>query len=157
MSTTSPDPAPMRLAIDASRQALAAGDMPYGATLVSPAGEVLLTERNRERSRGDCSAHAEMMLVRRAAEQLGAAALQRATVYASGEPCAMCSGAMYWAGIGRVIYAASQPDMAELMGGRLLPARCADLLGAAEPPVPVTGGVLSDEALQVLRTAAASR
>ncbi len=148
------DPGPMRLAIEASRQALAAGDMPYGATLVSPAGQVLLTERNRERSSGDCSAHAEMVLVRRAAEQLGAAALQGATVYASGEPCAMCAGAMYWAGVGRVVYAAAQPDMAALMGGRLLPARCADLLGAAEPPLPVSGGLLSDEALAVLRAAA---
>lgn len=146
---------PMRLAIEASRQALEAGDMPYGATLVSPAGQVLLTERNRQNTAQDCTAHAEMVLVREAARQLGAEALQGATVYASGEPCAMCAGAMYWAGVGRVVWAAPQPDMADLLGGALLPARCADLLGEGSPPVPVTGGVLQDEAMAVLREAAA--
>ena len=104
---------------------------------------------------GDCSAHAEMVLVRRATEQLGADALRGATVYASGEPCAMCAGAMYWAGVGHVVYAAAQPEMAALLGGPLLPARCTELLAAAEPPLPVTGGVLAEEALALLRRAAA--
>ena len=157
MRTTDADLPPMRLAIEASRQALAAGDRPFGATLVSPAGQVLLTERNRQHSSADTSAHAETVLLRRAAEQLGPAALQGATVYASGEPCAMCTGAMYWAGVGRVVYAAAQPDIAQLLGGPLLPARCADLLGAATPPVPVTGGVLAGEALAVMQGAAATR
>ena len=155
MTATEADLPPMRLAIAASRQALDAGDMPYGATLVSPAGQVLLTERNRQHTAQDCTAHAEMVLVREAARQLGAAALQGATVYASGEPCVMCAGAMYWAGVGRVVWAAPQPNMAELLGGPLLPARCADLLGSAQPPVPVTGGVLQDEAMAVLHDAAA--
>ena len=150
-----PDHHAMRLAIAAAGDALAAGDMPYGATLVAPDGQVLLTERNRQHSRGDCSAHAEMVLVRRATEQLGADALRGATVYASGEPCAMCAGAMYWAGVGHVVYAAAQPEMAALLGGPLLPARCAELLAAAEPPLPVTGGVLAEEALALLRSAAA--
>ena len=132
MPTPDVDLAPMRLAIAASRQALAAGDQPFGATLVSPAGQVLLTERNRQHTAADTSAHAETVLLRRAAEQLGPAALRGATVYA-----------------------AAQPDMARVLGGPLLPARCADLLGAATPPVPVTGGVLADEALAVLQDAAA--
>lgn len=150
-----PDHHAMRLAIAAAGDALAAGDMPYGATLVAPDGQVLLTERNRQHSSGDCSAHAETVLVRRATEQLGADALRGATVYASGEPCAMCAGAMYWAGVGHVVYAAAQPEMAALLGGPLLPARCTELLAAAEPPLPVTGGVLAEEALALLRSAAA--
>ncbi|HRN76176.1 nucleoside deaminase [Ottowia sp.] len=157
MNTQESDLHPMQLAIEASREAAAAGDMPYGATLVSPAGEVLLTERNRECSSGDVSAHAEVVLVRRAREQLGADAVKGATVYASGEPCAMCAGAMFWAGVGRVVYAASQPEMAALSeGGAQLPARCADLLGAAQPPVAVTGGVLAESAMAVLREVAAA-
>jgi tRNA(Arg) A34 adenosine deaminase TadA len=146
LPVTDTDLAAMRLAIAASRQALDAGDMPSGAALLSPAGQL---------STQDCSAHAEMVLVRRATEQLGAASLQGATVYASGEPCAMCAGALFWAGVGRVVFAAAQPDMAALLGGPLLPTRCADLLGAATPPVAVTGGVLADEAMAVLRDATA--
>ncbi|MFD1712069.1 nucleoside deaminase [Ottowia sp. GY511] len=149
--TTSPDPAAMRLAIEASRMAVAAGDRPYGAALAAPDGEVLLVERNRQHTANDSTAHAEMVLVREAEARLGAASLQGATVYASGEPCAMCAGAMFWAGVARVVYAAPQPALALMQGGPLLPARCADLLGHAQPPVRVEGEFLADEALAVLR------
>ena len=104
MPTPDVDLAPMRLAIAASRQALAAGDQPFGATLVSPAGQVLLTERNRQHTAADTSAHAETVLLRRAAEQLGPAALRGATVYASGEPCAMCAGAILLARLPLVVF-----------------------------------------------------
>lgn len=145
----------MRQAIEASREALRHGDEPYGAALVAPDGRVLLVARNEQNTTRDCTAHAEMMLVRRAQAELGAEALHGATAYASGEPCAMCAGALYWAGVAQVVYAVPQPDMAALLGGRLLPTRVEQLLGTAEPALPVTGGVLREEALAVLREAAA--
>lgn len=144
----------MRLAIEASRAALQRGDEPYGACLVAPDGHVLLVAGNEQHSTHDCTAHAEMVLVRRALAELGAASLQGATVHASGEPCAMCAGALYWAGVAHVAYAVPQPEMAGLLGGRLLPARAAQLLGTAVPPLPVTGEILREEALAVLRAAA---
>lgn len=140
----------MRLAIDASRQALERGDEPYGAALVGPDGQVRLVAGNTQNTTYDCTAHAEMVLLRRAQAEQGPAALQGATVYASGEPCAMCAGALYWAGVEHVVYAAPQPQMAAALGGRLLPTRCADLLGAARPPLRVTGAVLADEAMAVI-------
>lgn len=145
----------MRLAIEASRAAMRRGDEPYGASLVAPDGRVLLVAGNEQHSTRDCTAHAEMVLLRRAQAELGPAALHAATVHASGEPCAMCAGALYWAGVAHVVYAAAQPEMAALLGGRLLPARAEALLGAAQPPLRVTGGVLGGEALAVLREAAA--
>ena len=146
-----PDAATMRQAIAASRDAVAAGDRPYGAALAAPDGAVLMVERNRQHSAHDATAHAEMVLVRRAESELGPEALRGATVYASGEPCAMCAGAMFWAGVARVVYAAPQPALAELLGGPVLPLRCADLLAQAQPPVPVQGDFLAEEALAVLR------
>lgn len=143
----------MRLAIDASRNALARGDEPYGAALANADGQVLLVAENRQNTARDCTAHAEMELVRRAQTEFGPQALRGATVYASGEPCAMCAGAMYWAGVGHVVYAAAQADMAALVGGALLPARCAELLEAATPPLRVTGGLLVEQALAVLAQA----
>lgn len=143
----------MQLAIDASRAALALGDEPYGASLVGADGQVLMVAQNNQNTSGDCTGHAEMVLVRRAQAELGAQALRGATVYASGEPCAMCAGALFWAGVGQVVFAAAQPDMAAAVGGALLPARCADVLAAAEPPVPVIGGVLATEALAVITQA----
>lgn len=66
MNETNDDFAPMRLAIDASRRALAAGDSPYGATLVSADGRPIHTSPNQQHTSGDCTAHAEVMLVREA-------------------------------------------------------------------------------------------
>jgi tRNA(adenine34) deaminase len=153
MTITTVDHAPMQRAIDASRDALAAGNMPFGATLVSPAGELLWTAQNNQVTSGDCTGHAELVLVRDATAKLGAAALRGATVYASGEPCAMCSGAMFWAGIRRVVFAASQADIAAALGGDSLPIRSAQVYAGASPAVEVEGPVLPGPAIQVLRQA----
>ncbi|RFO96508.1 nucleoside deaminase [Rhodoferax lacus] len=145
------DTAPMALAIAASAAALEAGDMPFGATLVSPAGEVLLVARNNQVSTQDCTGHAELVLVRQAAGSLGPDSLRGATVYASGEPCAMCCGAMFWAGIGRVVYAASTADIAQALGGPLLPLDSRSVLAGASPAVEVQGPVMGAEAIAVLQ------
>lgn len=151
MSYTATEIQAMQLAIDAARQARTAGDTPFGATLVSPEGEILHTAPNRQNSTGDCTAHAEVVLVREAAQQLGADRLRGATVFASGEPCAMCSGAMFWAGISRVVFAASTQDICDALGGPVLPARCSEVLEPAQPAVQVEGGLLRDEAVDALK------
>lgn len=147
----------MRLAIDASRRALAAGDGPYGATLVAADGRVLHTAANTRHSSGDCTAHAEMVLVREAEARLGIEALRGSTVYASGEPCAMCSGALFWAGVRRIVFAVPNRTLGELLGGPLLPTGCAQTLAGTTPAVQVEGPVLENEALVVLREAARGR
>lgn len=141
----------MRLAIAASRSALAAGNNPFGATLVSQEGEVLLVAENNQRTTDDCTGHAEMVLVRQAAERLGAQALRGATVYASGEPCAMCAGAMYWAGISRVVFGATHQDIRDVLGTPALPASCTYLLRHAIPAVRVDPELLRQEAAAALR------
>lgn len=151
------DEAHMGCAIEASLAALEAGDMPYGAVLVSAQGELLMVARNRQVTSGDCTAHAEVVLIREASARLGPAALRGTTVYASGEPCAMCSGALFWAGVRRVVYAASNDVMAEMFGGDLLPIRCAQVLADASPPVRVDGPVGAAAALAVLQEAAVRR
>lgn len=145
----------MRASIAASRAAMEAGNMPYGALLVSPAGEALYTAQNNQITSGDCTGHAETALVREATAALGAGALRGATVYASGEPCAMCAGAMFWAGIRRVVFGIPQQVMAEVAGGDLLPIGCAAVFAGSTPPVAVEGPLLQDEAVAVLREFAA--
>ncbi|WP_050479217.1 nucleoside deaminase [Herbaspirillum rhizosphaerae] len=140
----------MRLAIQASSEALADGDMPFGATLVSPQGEILLVAANNQNSAADCTGHAEMVLVRTAQKQLGLRALRGATVYASGEPCAMCSGAMFWAEIKRVVYAASTAQIGAALGGPQLPLRSAETLANASPAMIVDGPLMAEEACAVL-------
>lgn len=151
------DATAMEFAIEASRSALESGNEPYGAALVAPSGEILHVAGNQQHTSGDCTAHAEMVVVREATARYGLARLAEATVYASGEPCAMCAGALYWAGVRRVVYAASSPLMAEVMGGELLPVRCADVLAGATRPVRVDGGFMAAEAVDVLEQAALRR
>lgn len=148
---------PMRLAIEAARSALAQGNKPYGAALVSPDGKVMHVAGNNELTSGDSTGHAEMALVREAQAALGPQALKGATVYASGEPCAMCAGALFWAGVGRIVYAAPNHAMGELLGGPLLSIGCAELLSHAVPAVQVDGPMLANESLALLRSAVTVR
>ena len=151
MPVTDADTAPMRLALDAARQAVAEGNMPFGATLTTPDGRVLWVSRNNQVTQADCTGHAETVLVREATAGLGAAALRGATVYASGEPCAMCAGTMFWAGISRVVFAATQDDIGQVLGGPLLPIRTAEVMAGAQPAVVVDGPCLREEGVGVLR------
>jgi tRNA(adenine34) deaminase len=141
----------MQLAIDASVNAITAGDMPFGATLLSPEGKVLLVAANNQNSANDCTGHAEMVLVREAQRQLGLATLRGTTVYASGEPCAMCSGAMFWAGVRRIVFAASNAQIIEALGEPFLPMTSAQTLSGAAPALQVDGPLMGDAAYAVLK------
>ena len=141
----------MQTAIDASVTALEAGDMPFGAVLVSAQGKGLLVARNNQITSGDCTGHAEMVLVREATRMLGAKSMEGATVYASGEPCAMCSGAMFWAKIHRVVYAATTQDIADALGAPKLTITSSTVLAQAVPAMQVQGPLLQAPAVAVLK------
>lgn len=148
------DELPMQQAIRASRDALDAGNMPFGATLVDRDGQLRHVAQNTQVTTQDCTAHAELVLVREVAQSLGTDVLRGATVYASGEPCAMCAGAMFWAGIARVVYAASTAEIGATLGGPLLPSDSRRVLAGAQPAVQVDGPLQGAEAVAVLREAA---
>jgi tRNA(adenine34) deaminase len=145
----------MRLAIIASQRAVANGDTPFGATLVRD-GKVLHVSGNNQVTTSDCTGHAEVVLLRESASKHGLAALRGATVYASGEPCAMCAAAMFWAGIARVVYAATTDDIIDALGPPFLKLRCAEVMSSADHAVQVDGPLLRDEAVAVLRAFAKS-
>jgi tRNA(adenine34) deaminase len=150
---TSPeDEAFMRLAIEASARALEAGDGPFGASLVKD-GVLVHVARNNQNTSVDLMGHAEVVLVREVVQLRGRSALLGATVYASGEPCAMCCGAMFWAGVSRVVYAATQADISEALGGMTLPIASSRVFEGAEPPVMIDGPLLRMDAVAVVRRA----
>jgi tRNA(Arg) A34 adenosine deaminase TadA len=151
MSFNEIDTQAMHLAIQASQQALNNGDMPFGAALVSKSGEVLIVDQNTQNSGKDCTAHAELVLIRNAQKKLPQGAMQGASIYASGEPCAMCTGAIFWAGIERIVYAASQEDILQTLGGNSLPIRSFEVLKDASPKVTVQGPLMRQAAINVLQ------
>ena len=97
----------MRLALDEARR----GDYPFGAVIVRD-GEVIARGRNLGKTDGDPTAHGEMVAIRRCLADRGRAALVGSTLYTSGEPCAMCMGAIIWCHIGRLVFAASVEQLA---------------------------------------------
>jgi tRNA(Arg) A34 adenosine deaminase TadA len=85
------------------------GGGPFGAVIVKE-GKVISTGVNRVTGNNDPTAHAEVMAIRKAAENLETHILQNCTIYSSSEPCPMCLGAIYWAGLKRLVYASSKSE-----------------------------------------------
>lgn len=138
----------VREAVSLSREALARGDGPYGAVLVRH-GEVVARARNTTAADGDCTRHAELNLLVDAQTRLDADALAECVLYTSTEPCAMCAGAVHWAGVGRVVFGCSvERQVAVLGGGLAIP--CRTVFAASDRRIDVAGPVLEDEAAAVL-------
>jgi len=97
----------IRRAMDLAAQAEEVGDVPIGAVLVS--GDLVLEAKNEKESRPDATAHAEMLLLQKAAQALQAWRLSDATVYVTKEPCVMCAGAMVAARVKRLVYGCRDP------------------------------------------------
>lgn len=133
-----------RQAIALARQARAAGNHPFGALLVLD-GAVVASAQNTVHTDRDPTAHAETNLVARAIRELSPDQIRRSVLYTSCEPCAMCVGKMYWAGIRQVAYALSAEELARLAGGSFL-IPCKELFSRTAEPVTVIGPLLLDEA-----------
>lgn len=142
------DDAFMDRAFTLARMALDAGDTPYGAVLVGRDGAVVAEDRNATVSARDLTAHAELAAVRNAGRAVGTAALAGSTMYASGEPCPMCSTAMALAGVTRVVFGISAAAAAALAGppdaGIVL--GCREVLTHSRRPVTVEGPIRDDAA-----------
>ncbi|MFZ3453928.1 tRNA adenosine(34) deaminase TadA [Arthrobacter sp. 7Tela_A1] len=96
----------MGMALDQARAALATSDVPIGAVVIGPGGEVLGTGRNEREATGDPTAHAEVVALREAAQALGEWRLAGCTLVVTLEPCAMCAGAIVLARVPRVVFGA---------------------------------------------------
>lgn len=96
----------MRLALAEAVEAPATGDVPVGAVVVGPEGEVLATARNEREATGDPTAHAEVLALRRAAAALGDWRLEGCTLVVTLEPCVMCAGSILAARVPTVVFGA---------------------------------------------------
>ncbi len=132
----------LRHAIQLARDSRSAGNHPFGALLAGPDGEILITSGNTfttDRGVG----HAETNVARAAAMAYDPAFLATCTLVTSVEPCAMCAGAAYWAGIGSVVYGLSETRLGELTGDNpenlTLDISCRQVFAAGRRPVEVRG------------------
>lgn len=106
----------LRRAIHLAVMARERGNHPFGALLVGADGEVLAEAENSVVIDQDCTAHAELNLVRLASGRYDGDTLAGSTLFSSTEPCIMCAGAIHWSGIGRVVYALPAERLVQLTG-----------------------------------------
>jgi tRNA(adenine34) deaminase len=102
-------PSPMQRALAEAEAAAARGEVPVGAVLLDPAGEVLAAAGNRTEAEADPTAHAELLVIRDAASKLGTPRLSGCDLHVTLEPCPMCAHAISLARIRRLYYGASDP------------------------------------------------
>jgi tRNA(adenine34) deaminase len=137
----------MRLALDQARQVRDDGDVPVGAVLLDPAGAVVAAAGNERELAADPTAHAEVLVLRRAAAAAGRWRLPGHTLVVTLEPCTMCAGALVLARVERLVFGAYDPKAGAV----------ASLFDVVRDPrlnhrVDVRGGVLEAECGALLRS-----
>jgi tRNA(Arg) A34 adenosine deaminase TadA len=140
----------LRRTFEVAKRAHTHGNHPFGAILVDAGGKVLVETENGYMPDRDMTGHAERVLATLASKQFGSQALADCTLYSSAEPCAMCAGAIYWAGIGRVVYGLSERRLKTMTGNHAenptLDLPCRTVFAAGQRMIDVIGPLLEDEA-----------
>lgn len=142
----------MRMALAEARWAADEDDVPIGAVVLSPAGDLISADRNRRESAHDATAHAEVLAIRAAGAILGTWRLTGCTLVVTLEPCTMCAGAIVLARLARLVFGAVDPkagavgSLYDIPGDQRLNHR-----------PEVVGGVLAEHCGAELRTFFAAR
>jgi tRNA(Arg) A34 adenosine deaminase TadA len=150
MKTSELDEHLLRRSFEVARRSLSHGNHPFGAILADANGNVLIEVENGYMPARDGTAHAERLLATQACTTLEPDVLKGATLYSSAEPCAMCAGAIYWAGIGRLVYGLSENRLRTFTGNHpenpTLDLPCREVFKSGQRPTEVVGPLLEDEA-----------
>ena len=143
----------LRIAIKQAQEARSEGNHPFGAILVDAQGNILLSAKNSVNTEHDATGHAETNLMRLASKTYDRAFLRTCTLYTSTEPCAMCSGAIYWTGVGRVVYGLSEEELYHMTGDNpenlTMRLPCREVFARGQQEVTVVGPLLEEEARKV--------
>lgn len=143
----------LRKAIELSEESKKKGRHPFAALVADKKGNIISTAGNNSMPpEGDPTQHAELVAAAKAAKLKSPEELAECTLYTSAEPCCMCSGAVYWTGIGRVVYALSEHELLGLTGSHpenptfALP--CREVFARGQRKIEVIGPLLEDEAAE---------
>lgn len=143
----------LRQTLTLAEEAKAQGIHPFAAILVDGDGNVLMTQINGYLPDLDMTGHAERKLMTRASKAYRPDFLDDCTMYVSAEPCAMCAGSAYWAGLGRVVYGLSEAKLKIITGNHpenpTLDLPCRAIFDAGQRKVEVIGPCLEEEAATI--------
>ena len=153
MEATENDLRLLRRTLDLASSAAAQSIHPFAAILVDEQGEVLMSQINAYLPHQDMTGHAERVLMTRASQTWRPQEMAGFTMYVSAEPCCMCAGAAYWAGLGRLVYGVSEQRLKMMTGNHpenpTLDLPCREVFAAGQREVEVLGPLLEDEAAEV--------
>lgn len=139
----------MQVALGLATLAVQHGNEPFGAVLVKD-NEIIYTNENQIYTANDPTFHAEMGLMKRFCQETGITDLRDYTLYSSCEPCFMCSGAMVWVKLGRLVYSASNVDLENILGDA--GCDCSDMVFMNSPHKPmVQKDVLKEAGVAILK------
>ena len=144
----------LRAAFEVATRAREEGNLPFGCVLVDGVGKVVIEQGNAALVPvRDATAHAETLAAGRAARRYEPDELAHFTLYVNAEPCAMCAGAIYWAGIGRVVFGLTERELKGLTGNHpdnpTMDMPCREVFASGQRSVEVVGPELAGEALGV--------
>lgn len=137
----------MRRAIYLSEQAVKHGNRPFGALLVKD-GKILLEVENTDVTDRDVTRHAELKLVSIACQLLDAKTRSECTLYTSTEPCPMCTGAIFWSEIPRIVYGCSSQGLRSVLDD-IVGITCGEILTRGKRQIELIGPILEEEAIKV--------
>lgn len=133
----------LKRAMEVSRNARAHGNTPFGAILVDTDGNIVMEQENIEITEKIATGHAECTLTARASHEFDRDFLEKCTLYTIAEPCAMCAGTIYWAGIGTVVYVMSERRLLQLTGSNeqnpTFDLPCRDVFSKGQKDIKVLG------------------
>lgn len=155
MNYTEQDLTLLRRTFTLAEQAARQGVHPFAALLTDEHGHILMEQLNAYLPDHDMTGHAERVLMTRASTTYSPEQLARCTLYTSAEPCAMCAGATYWAGVGRVVYGASEAQLKAMTGNHpenpTLDLPCRRVFDAGQRQIEVVGPLLEEESIALHR------
>jgi tRNA(adenine34) deaminase len=141
----------LRQTLAIAGRAMQKGNLPFGCLLAAPDGSILEEGENTVVTENNAIAHCEINLLQQLAGKYSPDYLQQCTVYASTEPCPMCTAGIFWAGIGRLLFALSKEQYHHISGtvnpAHLMEMSAAELLLRGGRKVTVLGPLLEEEAL----------
>lgn len=135
-------------------ESMEGGNNPFGALLVDKDGNILIESGNIEVVEKDITGHAETTVAKLAGKKYSKEFLWETTLYSTAEPCCMCTGAIYWANIGKIVYGISERKLLELTGSDdknpTFDIPCRDILAKGQKNIIVLGPLATPEIEQMI-------
>ncbi len=134
--------------IQRAKEAVENKQLPFYA-LLAHKGRILVEAENSVLTDNDITCHSVMNVIRRAGRELSQEVLKKSVLYASSEPCAMCSGAIYWAGVSRVVFGCSGKALQQI-AGQSISVNCQDIFNQCHPIIEAVGPVEEELASELI-------